>query len=327
VWLLAAGSAAGCVPIIAWNAAHDWVSFRHVFGQVGGRGEGLRWLGPLSFLGGQAGMMFGLWLAAFLAAAWRYRHTREPEPAVQLIWWTAMPVWLFFALVSFMKSGQANWPAPAYVGGFVLAAAWVREQLGGTRRKLIGWCLGVNVVLGIAVVVGTHHPSPFRPLLARLAAAPSVSDPVPIRRLDVTARLAGWSTLAAEVDRLRDRISAETGREPVLAGTYWTIPGHLAFSCAGRPVVYAVGIPNGTDRHSQYDLWHPNPVSDAQAFAGRTFVIVGDIGRKVAAAFDRVDPPVRVVHAENGIPLEVWTIWVCHGFRGFDGRGEHDPGY
>jgi dolichyl-phosphate-mannose-protein mannosyltransferase len=359
VWIMLLSAAAGGLPILAWNALHDWVSFRHVIGQVGGGGGGIRWLGPVQFLGSQAGMMFGLWLVAFLFAAWRFRPTNEqdrggwpgrrlcdapdcanrgfensapttpaqlPRQEMLLLWWCAVPVWCVFVLASLVKSGQTNWPAPAYVAGFVLAAAWVREQLAGPRGRLVAWCLGVNVALGLLVVVGVHYPRPFQPLVARLVGPPSERDPTPVRRLDITARLHGWRTLAAEVDRVRERLAAETGAEPVLAATHWSLPGHLGFSCTGQPTVYAVGLPNRSDRHSQYDFWRPNPVSDAQEFRGRAFVIVGEIGLEAIAAFERVESPIRVMHREKGIPLQTWTIWVCHGFRGFDTSGL-DAGY
>jgi 4-amino-4-deoxy-L-arabinose transferase-like glycosyltransferase len=330
IWVLFAGAVAGWIPIVVWNARHDWVSFRHVFGQVGAgepSANHFRWLGPATFVGGQIGMMFGLWLVAFLAAAWRFRPTREADPGVRLLWWCAVPVWGLFAAASFVKTGQANWPAPAYVAGFVLAVAWVGEKLAGPNRHHVARCFVVNVVLGLVLVFAAHYPAVLRPLLARLAGPATEEHPIPARRLDLTARLVGWKTLGAEVDAIRARVAAETGREPVLAATYWTLPGQLRFSCAGHPDVYAVGIPNGSDRHSQYDFWRPNPVADAQVFVGRSFVIVGNIGPHLLPAFDRVEPPVRVVHAENGVTVEVWWVWVCHGFRGFGGLGPHDPGY
>jgi 4-amino-4-deoxy-L-arabinose transferase-like glycosyltransferase len=329
VWVLLAGALAGWIPIVVWNATHEWVSFRHVLGQVGAGDAGATkswWLGPVTFVAGQFGMMFGLWLVAFLAAAYRFRPTREADPGIRLLWWSAVPVWCFFAAASLVKPGQANWPAPAYIAGFVLAVAWLREQF-AAHRRLVVWCVGVNVVLGLAVVVAMHYPATVRPLFVWLAGPPTESNPVPVRRFDLTARLVGWKTLAAEVDQLRARLVAETGREPVLAGTYWTIPGHLRFSCAGHPETYAIGIPNRSDRHSQYDFWRPNPVADAQEFRGRPFVIVGDVHPGMFVAFDRVEPRIRVIHSEDGVPLEVWTVWVCHGFRGFDSVGTHDPGY
>ena len=203
---------------------------------------------------------------------------------------------------------------------------WLREPLGGAKGRLVAWCLGVNVALGVLVMVGVHFPAAVQPLVARIAGPPTNRDPMPIRRLDITARLHGWKTLAAEVDRLRDRIARETGREPFLAATYWAIPGHLAFSCRGQPTAYAIGIPNRSDRHSQYDFWRPNPISDAQVFRGRAFVIVGEIGPEVVSAFERVESPIRVVHTEADIPMQAWTIWVCHGFQGFD-EIPHEPGY
>jgi hypothetical protein len=80
IWILLAGVVAGWLPVVAWNAQHDWVSFRHVFRQVGANGgatSSLNWLGPVQFLGCQVGVMFGLWLVAYLAAAWRFRPARS----------------------------------------------------------------------------------------------------------------------------------------------------------------------------------------------------------------------------------------------------------
>jgi hypothetical protein len=57
-------------------------------------------------------------------------------------------------------------------------------------------------------------------------------------------------------------------------------------------------------------------------------VIVGDIAPPMLAAFDRVETPILVTHSENGVPLARWSVWVCHGFRGFAATGlPHDPGY
>ena len=319
VWLLLAGAALGWVPVVIWNAQHDWVSFRHVFGQVGGEGKGgIRWDGAAGFVAGQFGMLFGCWLLAFLAAGRRFAPSREADPAVRLLWWVSVPVWCLFALASFVTPGQPNWPAPAYVGGFVLALAWTREALAGPRARLVRVGVAFSVVGGLVVAAALHFPYTVRPLYARLAPEPSERNPLPARKLDITARLTGWKQLAGEVDAARTRVRAETGSDPVVAGTHWTLPGTLRFYCAGHPEVYSVGIPNRSDRHSQYDLWRPNPVDDAQEFRGRTFVIVGDISAELAAAFESVDQPAVVIHRGGGVPVARWTVWVCRGFRGCD---------
>jgi hypothetical protein len=79
------------------------------------------------------------------------------------------------------------------------------------------------------------------------------------------------------------------------------------------------------DRHSQYDLW-PNPLRDADAFRGRTFVVVGWLSDEARAAFDRVEEPQDVVYTEAGQPIARWTVTVCHGYRGF-GRAFNGGGH
>ncbi len=321
IWLLLAGAVLGWVPVIAWNAAHDWVSFRHVFQQVGlGKKpeHGIRWDGLAHYALGQFGMMFGLWLVAFLGGAWRFRPQRETDTGIRLLWWVSVPVWLLFLVASLKKPGQANWPAPAYVGGFVLAVAWCLERVRGSETRWAATGLVLTIASGLIVTMLLHFPGLFRPTIARICPEPTVAKPFPVRLMDVTARVSGWKELAGEVDQIRDRIRRETGQEPVLAGTYWTVPGVIGCYCQGQPQVYAIGVANGSDRYSQYDLWRPNPVADAQAFRGRTFIIVGDIGPGAAAAFDRLEPAMRVVHSPAGVPVAAWAVWVGHGFRGFD---------
>jgi hypothetical protein len=332
VWILLAGAIAGWIPIVEWNAQHDWASFRHVLGQIGGGqgiGSGFRWSGPLVFLGAQLGMLFGPWLLAFLAAGWRFQPQRERDAGVRLLWWCSVPVWYFFALASFVKAGQPNWPAPAYLGGIILMVAWTWEQLDGPYNRLVRRLLFGTVAASLLMGTAIHFPGMIRSTLARCVNEPTESKPLPIRNVDITARLVGWKTLAKEIDRIRAIVVETTGKEPILAGTNWTIPGHLRFYCEGYPDAYAVGIPNQSDRHSQYDYWRPNPVNDAEAFLGRTFVIVGDIAPGVRAGFEKIEPCIRVIHSEDGIPIAIWNVWICHGFRGFAATRLDDrvPGY
>jgi 4-amino-4-deoxy-L-arabinose transferase-like glycosyltransferase len=329
VWVLLAGAVLGWVPILVWNAGHDWVSFRHVFGQVGVGGQAparIRWDGIGQFAAGQFGMMFAFWLVAFLAAGRRFRPQREADAGVRLLWWVSVPVWGLFAVASLVKPGQPNWPAPAYVGGLVLAVAWVRERLAGERPRFVRWAVGLSVVLGLFATVALHFPNLTRPTVAKIAPPPTERVPFPVRRLDITVRASGWKELAAEVDAVRDRVRAETGQEPVVAGTSWIYPGVLGCYCSGHPQVYAIGVANQSDRYSQYDVWRPNPTADAQLFLGRTFVIVGDIWGEAETAFERHEPPRRFIHAPGGVPVAGWTIRVCHGFRGFCRDGEPGTG-
>src|SRR5262249_52061570 len=136
---------------------------------------------------------------------------------------------------------------------------------------------------------------------------------LPLRRWDPTARLKGWRTLAAEVDRLRDDLAARSV-ESVLAASSWSIPGELAFYCAGQPTVYCLG-PFVGERHSQYDLWRPNPVLDPEAFRNRTFILVGVNAETARTWFEHVEPSIVVVHKDQGHAVASWTVTVAHGYR------------
>jgi hypothetical protein len=176
-------------------------------------------------------------------------------------------------------------------------------------------------VAGILFVHGSHR---LYPALARLAGPPRGEYDFPLRRFDPSCRLCGWHrTLAAEVDRLRDFLRRAEGREPVLAGVGWTLPGELGVYCAGHPQAYSLGALTG-ERHSQYDLW-PNPLHDGEPLRGRTFIVVGWPTEAVRGGFDWVGPTQFVTHRVHGQPVTGWFLTVCRGFRGrfpdpLDGR-------
>ncbi|HEY3788489.1 MAG TPA: hypothetical protein VGL71_06520 [Urbifossiella sp.] len=235
------------------------------------------------------------------------------------MWWTSVPIWCLFLAASLGTPGQANWPAPAYIAGMVLAAAWLREQFAGPSRRFMLIGLFTTVALGLGVSLAARFPQLVRPAIARLAKTPAETDPTPIRKFDPTTRLQGWHALAGEVDGLRERIRRESGEEPELAAMLWKLPGELSFYCRGNPPVHSFGSAL-FDRHSQFDLWRPNPVADPEAFRGRTFIYVGDPIPNVEAIFDSVDSPMQIVYSEGGIPIATWDVWICRGFRGFPPR-------
>jgi hypothetical protein len=201
----------------------------------------------------------------------------------------------------------------------VLAAAWVRERLAGRHRRLVLLGVFAASLLGLDASFALRCPSSFRPALASLVDSPSETSPTPIRKLDATCRLQGWRALANTIGDIDIRVRGETKQAPALAGMLWTIPGELSFYCERRPEVYSFGSALA-DRHSQYDIWRPNPVDDPERFRGRTFIYVGDPIPNAEQVFERVEPPIRFTHREAGIPVASWTIWVCHGYRGFPKR-------
>lgn len=317
-WIMLAVAALGCLPILWWNVQHDWITLRHVGGQAGIQGTGgVHWLGPASYVVTQFLLLLGFWFVPWCAALVAYRPWLGTNERLRYLWWLSAPTFLFFGLFSMGTNVVANWPVTAYLSGGVLAAVWIDRQLQSPRRwyrAVNRTCLATAAGVGLSLVVLVHRAEWAFPVLARLAGPPTEDRQVPLRRLDPSCRLRGWRELAAEVDRARAELKAE-GIDPVLAGSSWTLPGELGFYCANQPTVFSLGLALG-DRHSQYDLWRPNPVGDEDAFRGRTFLCVGDVTPRLSEAFEQIDSPRRVVPYVAGHPVAAWTVTVCRGFRG-----------
>ncbi|HEV3262813.1 MAG TPA: glycosyltransferase family 39 protein [Gemmataceae bacterium] len=319
-WLMLGVALVCCLPVLVWNARHGWVSLRHVLGQAGfsPADAGVRWFGPLAYLGVQCALLLGFWFVAWLTAVIAWRPWQTAHAGTQYLWWMSAPVFLVFAGFSLKTAEEPNWPVTAYLSGLVLTLAWLAARLRSPDRG-VGTVTAVGVAgacgLGLVLVVLMHRGAWARPILLRLSGPPTETCPLPLRRFDPTCRLRGWRSLAAEVDRVRSQVGT-AGIEPVLAASGWTLPGELGFYCAGQPTVFSLGLALG-DRHSQYDLWRPNPVADADRFRGRTVIFVGDVSPALRQAFARLEPTRLVTYREQGQPIAQWMITVCHGFQGF----------
>ncbi len=329
---------AGFVPIVLWNAAHDWVSFRHVAGQAGlGGTSGFDPLGPLIYLGGQLAVV-GLWAVGMVWGAvdlWRRPvdqpfETHDAPAAIWLSSATLVP-WLAFLPFSFITKIQPNWPVVSLVGGIVLLPLWLGRRL---RLPAAGGRAGAKVFLAAAVLLGSaatlimHRTDLLMPLWARLARDAAPWELTPVARYDPASRLRGWSQLGRAVGEV---LAAErtAGRDPFIVADDYQLASQIAFYCPGQPTVYNIQSALG-HRMNQYDLWE-NPVRDAVRFIGRPCLYVGSWRPRLTG--EDGSPPalpglrlVRTVeHVVGGQRVRVWSIFACASYAGFGGApgGRH----
>jgi hypothetical protein len=327
-WVMTVVAGVCCLPILIWNAKHDWITFEHVRALAGfastpaaehGAEMHIYWLGPIVYVAGQAGLFLGIWFAAWAAAMFVYRPTVEKDPALNYLWWLSAPMFVCFWLFSFKTGGgEVNWPVTAYLSGLVLSTLWLVRQLSSPQRwyrRCTRFNIGLASVVGLAITLLVHCSAIVYPLLSRFTGPPTIADPFPIRKLDPTCRLRGWRSLAAAVDAERNRLREELGEDVVLAGQNWTIPGELGVYCEGHPQAYSLGALNG-ERHNQYDIW-PGPITQPDAFRGRTFLFIGGGSPSLLAGFEKVEQPRPIIHYEHGQPIGCFTLTVCRGFKGY----------
>jgi hypothetical protein len=317
-WIASAVAAFCCLPILIWNIRNDWVTWHHLKGLSGLESK---WSlgGPFIYLGEQCALYLIFWFVAWLGAMMVHHPFKEKDADARYLWWMSAPMFLLFFAFSFKTNGgEVNWPVTAYLSGFVLTAAWLTRQLSSPRTWYRRWTystLTLACVGGLAASFFIHRMELLYPLLSKVVGAEKPTDPMPMRRIDPSCRLRGFRHLTAEVDEVRAEVRTAEGKEPVVAGASWTMPGHLGFYCAGHPQAYSVGLPLG-DRHSQYDLWM-NPIDEPQKFADRPFVLVATPSDPLRAAFERLEIARTVIHREAGHQVSEWVILVGYGYRGF----------
>lgn len=215
-WLAALIAFLVYLPNAAWNVQHDLISWRFQLNHVS---EAPQRLAFLAAQVGLAGPLLFLTVAAWWAVGWR------GDRAERLLWWTSLPV----LLVGLWAGGEANWAAPAWIGGIV----GVATRVGSGRWARAAWVgAGINLALGSAIL-----------LHSQIALLPLPDDPI--------RRLAGGRYLGDTVQAWGiAAVYTERYQEAALIHFYTGIPAHA--------------LPQ-TARADQYDLW-PIPLADHALF-------------------------------------------------------------
>jgi 4-amino-4-deoxy-L-arabinose transferase-like glycosyltransferase len=184
-WLALALAAAIFAVNVAWNAAHQWLTFAKQFGRITPHRFAPRYLAEL--VAAQALLLDPI-LAAFAA-----RALARPGswPARRLVLATTAPFALYLVLHSLHDRVQAHWPAPLYPGLALLAAAAAARVAGPAWSRLRR--LAAPVGLGACVAAGAY------------LALPALGAPL---AFDPAGPLRGWGAFAARIEDLRSQTRA-----------------------------------------------------------------------------------------------------------------------
>jgi 4-amino-4-deoxy-L-arabinose transferase-like glycosyltransferase len=219
LWFSIALVCALALPVLIWNAQHQWSSFARQFGRVAAGGEPATMRFLLELIGAYLGLAspitavlsgWGVWIVLRCAI----RTRRPPELILAAM---IMPFVLYCLVHAVHARVQANWPAPLYPMLAVCAAIALCSVDGKEVRRRLEWsALVVGFALSGLIYAHAVHPIVYRP---------GIADP--------TSQMRGWAELAAEVEQLR-RVH---GAGWIATSSYATT-GQLAFQLkSGPPVV------------------------------------------------------------------------------------------
>jgi 4-amino-4-deoxy-L-arabinose transferase-like glycosyltransferase len=290
-WQLWAGGAIAlllALPVVVWNAQHDWASFAKQFGRVG-HGQQLTGAYLAEVVGGSLGLMSPV--IAVLAVAGLVKVVRAAtttrDQSSALLAAGMLPFLAYLVLHSLHDRVQANWMAPLYPSFAVCAAV----ALGGVKTPLThGQPLGrlgrLAVAVGFALsgLLYWHAGQPFVQL-------PGQRDP--------TSQTRGWSGLAAEIDRLR-----------VLKGACWVATssyataGQLAYHLKDKAPVAQL-----TERIRYIHL----PAIDPATLACPA-LYVEPIGAALRPCWKSASarwPGENVTRRYRGVPIATYTVYLA----------------
>ena len=273
------------VPVVIWNADHQWVSFIKQMGRA--RIEDFRpafiaelaptqvaFATPLVFILGAMGLH---------ALAFRKAGALPARVLVNAMFWT---ITVYFVWHSLHARVEANWFAPVYPAFAVAAAVAAHRvtwepRLARTTDVCLRWAQPVGIVMFVALIVQAN------------------TGILSFYRRDATVRSVGvgWRELADGIEAVR----ARTGATCVLAPDYGTT-GWLAFylprgSCVIQP----------TQRIRWVNMGEPEP---AQLAGPLLYVdeILPSERPYVKETFGRVERVAELQRKRGPLVIETYAI-------------------
>lgn len=247
-WLALGVFAVCTLPVIWWNAQHDWVTIQHV--STNAKLE-KAWQPTLShffdFLWAEAGLLHPVFFIAALWAMAGFWKRYPKQPLLLYFFAMSAPVFLGYWLFTLHSRVQPNWIACAIVPMFCLMAVyWERRCLEGVRA-VKGWFVAALLVGAVALPL-IHNPD----LTWKLA---RVRLPV---ELNPHRRVRGIADMAERVAKARRDLLAD-GREVFMLTPHYGPASQVTFylpeARQGLPAAPLVYARIGSVPKSQFFFW------------------------------------------------------------------------
>jgi len=293
-------------PLI-WNANNGWANFRHVFGQVQGKGFSINPLHFIAFIGSQVGVISPLFFVGILITYASYYFlwgNRDFE--LDFLFWFSAPVLGVFVVRSLFGKVQANWPAPAYVAAvFAMVAIYFgRLPLKKDKFPLLRfferkWAVRAFAVSALIISVGSF-PNMLEPVVLPFAREGK----------SLTSRISGWDELGKHVEKIMGDDTA------FIFSDSYQVTSELAFYVKTRPPTFCLNLGR---RQNQYDYW-----PSFENFIGKNGIFIKEARPKfrlkprLLNAFKEVVPLKTLVLKRWGYVFKKFYIYRCTDLLGFE---------
>ena len=267
-------------PLLWWNARHQWMLLHHEMGHI----EPTTWslLRPLRFTAGQ---FFALSPVIVIAAA-TLLYRRPAHPPQRYLWYVSVICIVFFIFKSVSAKVQLNWPAPAYIGLFILFAGHA-ARLAGERRR---W-LYIGMISSLLLLAIAYFPSSI--------GVPGNRDPFKDAKL--------WHGPIRQLSR-----EAAVFHPEFIVTDNYRLSSELAFYWPRSLPAYVIG--RSDRRFNQFDMWPGinHEVGRTGLYVGSTAATPPQFERAFAACTALTPVAAR---AADGTVLRTLYGYICTDYR------------
>jgi membrane-associated phospholipid phosphatase len=217
-WLALLIVAVCTIPVVIWNARHQWVTVEHVAYNAGRTSPWRPTLGFLAeFLGSEAALLNPVFFVGALWAMAAFWRRWRGDALMLFLFSMGAPVFIGYLFFTFYKRVFPNWIAPAVLPMLCLAVVyWYRRWSGGVSA-VRGW-MTAGICIGCFAVVILHDTNLTRKLMDRTL--PAEMDPL--------RRVRGWTETARVIGTMRNELQAE-GKPVFVIGDHYGLSGELSF--------------------------------------------------------------------------------------------------
>jgi 4-amino-4-deoxy-L-arabinose transferase-like glycosyltransferase len=279
------------LPVILWNAQHDWISFAKQFGRVETGGFTLRYLGE--FLGAQFGLATPFIAILGVAGIYAGLRTRDRmRSELTLLFALIAPAFLYFMWHALHDRVQGNWPSFLYSTiALAAAAAWIgMDERRQTYPVRVSKTLAIPLAVAMVLLLYAQ---------ALWGIIPRVRDPVS-RLLAV-----GMDRVAADIETMR----TQTHARAVLTTSY-ALTGWFSFYLPSHSPVMQL------NERLRY-LNEPEP--DRSLLEGPLLYVTevrNDQSAFLAMRFAHVTPLGHIARVHNGATLDEYAAYSVSGLEG-----------
>ena len=280
-------------PFLIWNALHDWPFVRFVFSILNKPGSTKSmvelWIA-------QAGLylptLFFPMVALTFYACWGYLKKKKKEEAIFFSLISMVPT-LYLIYKSSQNKLEANWPAIAFIGGFLL----VIDQIGRHWKKI--WVRRIFFIhsfmaLSATALVLTHALFSYLPIKAKI---------------DITNRYHIAKPFKVE---FKTFYHTKMDKDIRIIAMNYQIPSFINIYV--KPKLEAICIDLGDYHPTAYDLWHKKEDNLGKDFY---YIYSGrQANQKMLDLFEKVVHLKTFSSFRDGIKIMDYTLLLGKNYKG-----------